>query len=113
MVSWIGSTHRLSAQTEDVFGLSDSTHTEAIPEINTDYLISNSRIEEYTSFLRARYRLPRTSSAMANGSHGHGFRIERYRLFRTITGFPSLRDARGILCRGRVNHTAQSLYTLR
>jgi hypothetical protein len=32
--------------------------TQAIPEINTDYLISCSRTEEYTSFLRARYRLP-------------------------------------------------------
>jgi hypothetical protein len=113
MVSRIGSTHRLDAQTEDVSAFQNSTHTQAIPEINTDYLISRSRTEEYTSFLRARYRLPRTGSAMENGSHGHGFGTERYGLFRTITGFPALRDARGILCRGRVNRTAQSLYTLR
>jgi hypothetical protein len=113
MVSRIGSTHRLGAQTEDVSAFQNSTHTQAIPEINTDYLISRSRTEEYTSFLRARYRLPRTGSAMENGSHGHGFGTERYGLFRTITGFPALRDARGILCRGRVNRTAQSLYTLR
>ena len=113
MVSWIGSTHRLDAQTEDVSAFQNSTHTQAIPEINTDYLISNSRTEEYTSFLRSRYRLPRTGSAMANGSHGHGFGTKRYGLFRTITGFSALRDARGILCRGRVNRTAQSLNTLR
>jgi hypothetical protein len=113
MVSRIGSTHRLGAQKEDVSAFQNSTHTQAIPEINTDYLISHSRTEEYTSFLRARYRLPQTGSAMENGSHGHGFRTERYGLFRTITGFPTLRDARGILCRGRVNHTAQSLYMLR
>jgi hypothetical protein len=93
MVSRIGSTHRLGAQTEDVSAFQNSTHTQAIPEINTDYLISRSRTEEYTSFLRARYRLPRTGSAMANGSHGHSFGTERYGLFRTITGFPALRDA--------------------
>jgi hypothetical protein len=93
MVSRIGFTHRLDAQTEDVSAFQNSTHTQAIPKININYLISHSRTEEYTSFLRARYRLPRTGSAMANGSHGLGFGTERYGLFKTISGFPSLRDA--------------------
>jgi hypothetical protein len=34
MVSRIGSTHRLDAQTEDVSAFQNSTHTQAIPEIN-------------------------------------------------------------------------------
>jgi hypothetical protein len=93
MVSRIGSTHRLDTQTEGVSPFQNSTHTQAIPEIHTDYLISHSRTEEYTSFLRARYKLPQTGSTMENGSLGHNFGTERYGLFRTITRFPALRDA--------------------